>query len=414
MSTQTKFPKEYRVPVSQDHIRSFKAPNAEHLTVTHAYVKVKDFQTGDIPDKVNPRCHEEIPLNRRIPKAIEESLEDCPKIFHLLNRGCLVLAEKAWYNNKSKILHFRIGSDEEHGMVDGATTDRILNQVKEKVSLADFESLKDDEIPSNLKEAYIYLEIIAGSIDDDLRLKLAKARNTSEQVKEFSLEDLGHGYDWLKDVIENSEFKGKIRYQENEPKPVDIRTVLALLTMFHPNWKEDGREPLIAYTAKGVVIDYYRKDEWSLNYQFLSPVVIDILRLYEHIHANFESRYKVAFGKGSKLGKRKGVTYLEKKPKKLPLTGKKTHHVVPDGWLYPLLASYRALLRWRNGKKNRVSWVVDPFDYFDKYGSEQIADVIWMCEQLGNNANATGKCRPLWSGLRVKVENQMYKIAAME
>lgn len=420
MVTQTKFPKEFRVPVSQDHLRTIKAPNAEHLSIIHAFVKIKDFQTGELPDKINPRSHEKLKMKSRIPKAILETLEETPELFHLLNRGCLILAHKAWYDNKTKILHFIIKSQDEHGMVDGATTDRVLMHAKQEVSCADFEALQEDEIPAHLKESYIHLEIIAGRVDDDLRIKLADARNTSEQVKEFSLEDLGHGFDWLKDVIEDSEFQGKIRYRENEPKPVDIRTVLAFLTLFHPKWDEDEREPLIAYTAKGTVIDYYRKDEWRGRYEILSPVVTEILRLYEHIYVKFQPQYMKAFGKHSKLGKRKEVRYIDpgknprkkRPPKKLPLTGQKTRYVIPDGWMYPLLAAFRALLCWRGGKKQQVFWKTDPFKYFDAHGSELIADVVSQSEQLGNNPNATGKSRVLWSSLRIKVENRMFRRAA--
>lgn len=206
-------------------------------------------------------------------------------------------------------------------MVDGATTDRVLYLIKENVSTADFFSLSEDEIPENLQDAYLHLEIISGPMDDDLRINLADARNTSEQVKGFSLEDLGHGFDWLKDVLENSILKGKVRYRENEPKPFDIRNVLALLTLFHCNWEKTGKDPIIAYTSKGAVLDIYqdKKDDgldWREKYKLLSPVAVDILKLYEHIHVQFQPLYMKAYGKNAKLGRRKEVHYLDTENRK--------------------------------------------------------------------------------------------------
>lgn len=117
------------------------------------------------------------------------------------------------------------------------------------------------------------------------------------QVKEFSLEDLGHGFDWLKKVLEHSELMGRVRYRENEPKPVDVRTVLALLTLFHPQWEIDD------------------KDSMEIN----------------------------------------------------------------------------------------------PFQFFDKHGSELVMDIVEQSQELGNNPNAAGKSRMLWSGLKTKVENHILK-----
>jgi len=93
----------------------------------------------------------------------------------------------------------------------------------------------------------------------------------------------------------------------------------------------------MAYTAKGRVIDKYENEEWCKGYKKLTPVVLDILRLYDYLHANFQGPYEKAYGRGSRLGGRKEVNYRDpqkgQKPKKLPLTGEETRYVLPDGWL---------------------------------------------------------------------------------
>ena len=179
---------------------------------------------------------------------------------------------------------------------------------------------------------------------------------------------------------------------------------MGLLTLFHPNWK-NGDEPILAYTAKGRVIDKFQDKEWNKKYEKLSPVVLDIIKLYDYIHVNFQEQYKKALHpKQARLGGRKEVKYLDPnegyKPKKLPLTGQETRHVLPDGWLYPLLASFRVLLEWPKNAKDEVKWKIDPYEYFDKNGSELVIDVVGQSEDLGRNANAAGKSRMLWRGLR--------------
>lgn len=408
-SVGTSTPKEYRFPLSPELIRSFTDPHNSAVTIHHAYIPVRSFAHGRMPDKVNPRSHEK--LAGRVPEAIEESVKKSPQWFHMLNRGLLVLAEKAWYDNRSKTFHVLIATEDENGLADGATTDRVLEKVKSGASVADFDSLSDDEVPDYLKDAYVHVEVISGQIGDML-VPLTEARNTSVQVKAFSIENLGGGFDWLKDVIEASEFRGRVRYKENDPEPVDVRTVLGLLTLFHSKWNELAREPVIAYTSKGLVLDNYRSDEWKPGYKFLAPVVVDILRLYEHIHANFPEEYKEynsRQGSGSKLGLRKEVRY-SKKPIQLPLTGLETNYFIADGWLYPMLAAFRMLLDFPRNGRGKVEWVTDPLDFFDKHGHEFVADVVEQSETLGRNPNATGKSRPLWNNLRKSMELHRMKL----
>jgi hypothetical protein len=58
------------------------------------------------------------------------------------------------------MLHFILASEDDHGMVDGATTDRVLEKLKNEVSDADFSSLKEDEIPPHFKDAYIHRKLL--------------------------------------------------------------------------------------------------------------------------------------------------------------------------------------------------------------------------------------------------------------
>jgi len=393
-------------PASQDFVRRIGCPHFDDIQILHAFVRIKDFPCGEIPDDINPRRHEKFleSTKGRVPEAIRESFEENPKWFHLLNRGCLILAEKAWYDNKDNELHIILESKDEHGMADGATTDRVLKKIKDEIKeLAD----ADNE---SLETAYIHLEIITGNVQDEL-INLTRARNTSKQVQEFSLVDLGEGFDWLKDIIEKSKFKGKIRYKENDIQPVDIRKVLSLLTIFHPEFnKEESKDPIIAYTSKESIIEKYKDNLWRDELKRLSPIVIDILHLYEYIQLEFSDQYKKGLPKGAKFGKRKEIQYYDKYPKtgkKLPLTGKLSQYGVPDGYLYPLLGSFRPLVTCNDD--GSAEWLVSPFKHFDNEGWLLIKHILGQSENLGRNPNAVGKNKELWMLLRTLVENMLFK-----
>ena len=420
MKTNISFPHEFRIPASQEYTRNIKDPNqikgleSEGISTIHSLVKIRDFPSGLIPDKINPRSHEDIKMATKVPQAISETLTSDPDHFHLLNRGCLIVAKDAWYDNQTRMLHFVIESEDDHGMVDGATTDRVISTLKRQVSKADFQTLRDDEVPEHFRRAFLHLEIISGPIDQDLRIMLADARNTSLQVKEFSLADLGGGFDWLKEIIEKSEFHGKIRFRENEPKPVDIRTILALLTLFHPRWLELDRDPIVAYTGKGAVLDIYQDNTTNEGYRKLAPVVIDILKLYEDIQIKFQKAYNVAYGANgakAKMGKRTEVRHIDNlaRAKVLPLTGQKTQNVLADGWIYPVLGSLRMLLEWPKNERTPVRWITDPFKFFDNNGHVLIYSLVERSAELGRNPNATGKSKGVWIELRGIVENKVLK-----
>jgi AIPR protein len=404
------FPHIYRFRISQEHIRSLADPHDPDITIHHVYIPVREFKREMLPDDINPRSHDE--PTGRVPQAIEASLLDYPKEFHLLNRGELIIAQSCKYDNGTKTLEITIGSKEDGGLADGATTDRVLAQAEDALANKRHSNRTPEELEESLSTAHVHLEIISGNLRDKL-VRLAGARNTSNQVKEFALENLGGGFDWLKKLVEASALKGRIRYRENDPEPVDIRTVLALLTLFHPKWKELGKEPIIGYTSKGTVLNNYRDKEWLSGYKSLSPIVVNILELYDHIHCEFEPQYRKynreTNDSGSKLGRRREVLYKGGAEFELPLTGSKTKYSIPDGWLYPILASFRMLVQHVQGD---AKWVTEPKTFFDESGYELVGSVVEQSKDLGFNPQAVGKSRPLWTNLRDKMELQALKIAS--
>jgi hypothetical protein len=408
-SVPKSFPHTYRFHIIPDLIRKFQDPTNPAILIHHAYIPVTEFKREMFPDEVNPRSHEQ--LSGRVPKAIEGSVASNPTDFHLLNRGVLVLAQSCVYDNHTKMLEVAISSPQDGGLADGATTDRVLSAMLDPTTLKN-QKMTEEEMLKCLESAFVHVEIISGDFGSKL-VSMAGARNTSNQVKEFALDNLDHKFDWLKDVIEESALAGRVRYRENDPQPVDIRTVLAILTMFHPKWDQDQKEPVVAYSGKGGILSYFKDDEWLPGYMSLKAVVVEILELHEYIHGQFKNQYasfnQETKNSGAKFGKRREITYKPGKPQILPLTDTEVTYVVPDGWLYPVVASMRMLLEFPKGKPAR--WVTSPFEYFDNYGYELVGDVVEQSAAYGFNPQTVGKSRPVWSGLRGKVKLKRIELA---
>jgi len=302
------------------------------------------------------------------------------------------------------MLEVTIDSPQDGGIADGGTTDRVLARMLDGATLK-YQELTEEEMIKSLKSAFVHIEVVSGDYSNKL-VPLAGARNTSNQVKEFALDNLDHKFDWLKDVIEASSLAGRIRYRENDRQSVDIRTVLAIMTMFHPKWDSEQKEPVVAYSGKGGILSYFRDEEWLPGYLQLKNVVVEILELFDYVHANFQNQY-IAFNKqmkdsGAKFGKRREVNVIQGKAKVLDLTETEVNYRVPDGWLYPVVASMRMLLDFPADTPAR--WAMDPFAYFDTWGYELVGDVMEQSAAYGFNPQTVGKSRPVWSGLRGKVK----------
>ena len=395
------YPKLFRIPVSRNLIRSIDDPHNPDRKIIHCYVKISEFPHSKFPDDINPRRHEKYDvddiakLKSRIPLDIKQSVEEKYDSFHILNRGILLLTQGAHYDNKKEILSVVIADSDVGGLADGATTDRILGTIKKSNSI------------TTHKDAYVHVEIISNRSNSDLVIPLTEARNNSISVPEFAILELGKEYEVLQEVLENSAYKNKIAYKANEiSRNVYVRTVLGLLTLFHPKWDEENREPVIAYSSKGSVLSYFKDKEWKEGYIKLFAIAPDILDFHNYIHYEFYNNYQKANNGKGRPGSRKEIKYNEGKPvASNKLLEKEVTHGIPDGWVYPLLAAFRPALKWTN--QHIPKWKIDPKILFDKYSPELIEMLVEQSEALGRNANAVGKNKSVWKILRITLNSHL-------
>jgi hypothetical protein len=394
-----------RFPHSKDDLRRITVKDGlGEYDVYRISPTAEHWPAEDIPDKVNPRSHDEACLKSKVAKDIEQTLRDEPQDFWLANRGGFVLADRVKFDPERGMLEIGLTDEAIHGIADGATSNAVIAKVRREATESQDEALRE-----SLSLARFNVDVVVGLTEHDRVAKLVQGRNRSVQVKEWSLNDFRGGFDWLKTHIDRpgGPFRGKIGWEENASAPLSVLDLISIMTLFHPSYsnRENRRrgQPTTAFSSKGSGDKRLLSEEMAPGFKSLEPVIEDILRLHDHVYANFEPAYEVynleVNGRASKAGRRRGI---EARPITLPLTGTVSEYRVDKGLLFPLLAAHRALLEFDEGG---VSWREQPVKFFNESGPDLVGRLIEEYEKLGKNPAAVGKQRSVYEGLFEKAEN---------
>lgn len=413
-----------RFKVEKDCIRQVTIPskgNRRPIRIHHIYPNLLHWVGRALPDGVNPRSHEQDCLKSAVAKDIHATLLNQPEDLVLANRGLTIIAEAVTYDQRTQMCEIRINNVLMQGVADGATSDAVISQFQteiareitgdKKAMFADIVEgvmkgeIDEDKIPNSLRDARVTLQVFEKLDDHDRVAMLAQGRNRSRQVKDWSMANFRGEFDWLMKILEadKSPFKGKIGYEENASQYLTVLDVLAILTLIHPEFNEEDdqglKAPVIAYASKGRIDKRLGDDKLRKGYLRLAPLVEDILTLWEYIYSHFEEQYNVAFGKAARLGSREGVTPTDpENPIVLPLTEQTSNYELPAGYIYPLLAAFRALVIFGNGNAN-AKWAVQPFEFWDKHGSKLIKELMAQVKAEGGNPNSVGKKRLAYTAI---------------
>lgn len=345
------------------------------------YAKVDDIPDG-IPMSTNPRDQK---LDSNVANIIRESLLSNDGFFHLKNRGIIISAENVIYNNNEKVATIYFGDSIYHGNIDGGHTYKILCEHKDE----------------NL-EQYVQFEVMTGV--EDIIESLAEARNTSVQVDEKSMAELAQKFDPIKEGLEGMPFFKRIAFKQNQIavdeetrkklKMIDAREIIAIINMFNLAEYDSNHHPVQAYSSKAKMLELYLDNpEFYRNYVNVMP---DIFDLYDAIELEFADAYNTA--SGGRYGRKKYAGYKSGK-----VIGKSKFgmndiiYKVPDGLLYPTIASFRSLLVF-NDKTEKYEWKngVNPIEIWDKTKEELASKIMNFAASIGDNPNAVGKDSNIW------------------
>lgn len=366
---------------------------------------------------VNPRSQN---TDSRVSRQIQGGLLDNSANFHLLNRGLTVTAFDTKYDARSQDLCLELANGY-YGVLDGGHTYAVIRKNIAPYLVQPVETETEDKAPTKTLErpdffdAFVRMEVVTG-VKSDLLVDIARSRNTSAQVKDESLANLEGSFDWLKDILAKTPFGPQVAYKENEDDniyPIDIREIVALLTLFHPTFQDTEKPPIMGYSSKGRCLELFRNE--PEGYQSLRPIIPDILKLYDYIHLHFADLYKTIGGfgavgdnKATKSVKLAKVTGVKGVKEGFPLfyLGQTAFFQFPDGWLLPVLSALRGITSYKTVSK----WKVDPYKFFDRVGKGLVKATLESALSLGRNPNAVGKSRPHWIQLHERVLNSYMKM----
>jgi AIPR protein. len=374
------------------------------LNKPEMYMLICDVQDlpGNIPMGTNPR---EQNTNKHVPQIIEKSLVNPEnRNFYLLNRGLLLSAGAVAYDANNGYVTIIFDDLSVHGDVDGGHTYKVILENREQLERG---------------RQYVKIEVLTGI--EDMFEQLAAARNTSVQVKDTSIAELEKRFELIKDAFKYQPFVDRIAYRENDnlnKKDIDVSDILAIFNLFNiDKYPGPGSYPTNSYNGKNSCIqEYIKQDKERENdahrnpYVKMKPIMADIIKLYDELEMKMPDFYQ-SDAKVARFGSITGVT--NRKTGASPFTTKfyknPIEHLIPTGFIYPILGSFRALVVDINGQ---YSWKMDPFKTLKVVGPTLVNTTIQFSRDFGNNPNKTGKTENVWRTLYMCVN--MEAMMAME
>ena len=360
-------------------------------SVSQMYTAICDVK--DLPDdlidwmETNPRKQN---TNSGVAKKIKTSLVESSD-FHLLNRGILLSANDVTFNNYDNTMKLVFTDKEYHGNVDGGHTLMVILENRDDLERG---------------QQYVKLEILTGveGIFEDL----AAARNTSTQVQDKSIANLRDYFDIIKEVISTETFKDRVYFMENDDGNIDVGDILAILNMFNLDaYPSMDSCPVVSFSSKKRCIDNYinlyeqHGDNPENPHVKMKPIMVDIFKLYDYVEAKLPEYYRAKNPNG-KYGSITGVS-TPKENRKAPTSKfyeKTLSHGSPNGFIYPILGSLRALLVEENGV---YKWKYDPYKVLEKIGPELVSLTVERSRNSGNDPVKVGKDTVNWQTLYMRV-----------
>ncbi|MFT3684104.1 MAG: AIPR family protein [Phycisphaerales bacterium] len=350
----------FSIPV--DEYRSIPIPGFANAKLGTCYVRVTD-----LPDslsefmRVNPRIPNTTDKGRLsgpVPKAILQTLRESPTEMAIKNAGIYFLVASA-EQSKSKggvgMLSVELDDAEHHGIVNGGHTYAAIQQ-----AIAD----ADEEEMVGLRSAYVRLHFLKG-VPEDKVVEIAEGLNRSKQVQIPSLENLKGSFDIIKKALEGLPGSDQIAYREGDPGDVYIGELISFIEMFNLDRYNHGVQPHDLYGRQYKAIAEFSEDLDNNNraIELVVAHLAEILVLADRIRQEapiVAKSQEVDFQIGRMKLRANGssrVASPEHQNTPLHFLGSKTNYRLPNAWLFPMLAAFRANVEW-DSKKRIFRWRV--------------------------------------------------------
>jgi hypothetical protein len=302
-------------------------------------------------------------------------LTTTPEQFILKNAGIYVLAESA--RESEGTLDVTLTDAKEHGIINGGHTYATIAKIVDEAT---------DEEKVKLASAFVPVHVFTGISRDNV-LAMADGLNRTRQVQEASLENLRGHYDTIKAAMKSHWGNEDIAYHEGDSGTVNIGEVLAFLEIFNFERYPAEEHPYRLYAHRSRVITEAAEDFGS-HIESVGVIVKhlpDILKLADSIRLHIPPLLP-AKARVETAGKMR-----------LPFLHETIQNRIPNGWLYPILASFRANVAY-DSVKGKFAWIADNGVLL----KATLPGLVAICQSEQRAANH----KPEWVGKRESAYRQ--------
>lgn len=329
--------------------------------------------------EVNPR---EVNTGTNTYREIVSTLTQDSSRFHERNRGLTIVAEEIAYDEKRHEAVVQFTDKKLHGVVDGAHT---LHAILEAQATP----------PGDAWPAYVFVKVITG-VDASQIAEIAGGLNTSQQVNLTSLENLRKHFAPLQAVLAGEPYATKIGYKMNGEEPIDVREVLYYLAVFDCVEYDDKKHPVALFGRKEGIVRTFARQADNPQPGDSFPILIskapEVLRLRDLIEREAlklpgVGRYRQ--GKGSRV---KSAQHLGNQ---LFFLDEVVDGRIPLGWLLPILAAFRANVKWEK-HKGSFSWIVPIDDLVAASIEKLVLGIMEVHERENSRPEYVGRNSLAW------------------
>lgn len=354
-----------------------------------------EARVGDLveafPDEPNPRDPN---IDRVLYRKIRASLVDPDDVGHTQgafgyrHSGLTLIAQSVEVSDGEATIRFGPNG----GLVNGGHSHALIREV-----------LAEGLTP----EEYVMLEILIG-VDDYLIPEIAEGRNTSLEVKRFSLADLAGSFDRLKGVLGSD--ADEIIWHEGDDGSLRAEHLIAMVSTFDPEAYSATRHPNDVYRKVTDKIDLLRED--PDRFYRLSPIIPDVVRLFHTITYEAADLWE-GVSEGASHGKVTGLPFLDhpKTPRSIPLydsnAGAAAAHPMKYAAALVVTAAFRYLTEVDEdgpeyGEYRGVRWRRDadePFEMWRKHAPVLMRSFYSQLTQAGRNLNGCVRSDAVWAAI---------------
>ena len=391
-----------RFKVTEKNCRTFSDPNDLGRKRYFAQIPVDEIHRARIDYGPNPRNQN---METKVAEAIRETLKNESGWFLYYNKGIVLNAESAEYDNKTETLKVELKKDVDdpwespNGNLDGGHTNKVILDLIDGGEWA-------NPADSKLRQ-FVTVEILTG-VDPQRLSSLVGARNTNMPVKDLSLAVLGKELDWLLEIFNRAGVKDRIAWRQfDENADITGEEVLAYLSLLNPELKEKLR----CYTGAGrIVSDLKLRHEHKgtnplmVGLKSTAPVAVEFMKFVDFIHKCLEEWYtklKHDAGENAKFGNLAGISTV-RDGQRLVFLNETIRYKAAKSWLMPLAHAFVGVVREEN---DPTIWR----SVAQSVGPQLMENVVNTTTDEKYNLNAVGKKKTFWDTLTALVQAEYWK-----